>query len=51
MRKLIEGIDDRNLTPAQAAELYRFFDAAESVAVAGMQLVLPVVDRGARLPR
>lgn len=47
MRKVIEDIDFAALTPAQAAQLYRFFDAAESVAVAGRTLVLPVVDRAA----
>jgi len=51
MRRLLEDIDFANLTPSQAAQLYRFFDAAESVAVAGMRLVLPIVDEGARLPR
>ena len=45
MRKLVEKIDFAALSPSEAARLYRFFDAAESVAVAGMTLVLPVVDR------
>ncbi|HEY5251734.1 MAG TPA: hypothetical protein VIJ09_08740 [Acidimicrobiales bacterium] len=47
MRKVIEDIDFADLTPEEAARLYRFFDAAESVAVAGRTLVLPVVDRAA----
>jgi hypothetical protein len=51
MRRLLEEIDGTSLTPSQAAQLYRFFDAAESVAVAGMKLVLPIVDEGARLPQ
>jgi len=32
MRKLIEDIDCAALTAAEAARLYRFFDAAENVA-------------------
>jgi hypothetical protein len=51
MRKLLEEIDFTSLTPSQAAQLYRFFDAAESVAVAGMKLVLPIVDEAAGVPR
>ena len=44
MRKLIEDIDFAALTPPEAARLYRFFDAAENVAAAGMTMVLPRVD-------
>ena len=47
MRKLIEEIDFSELSPSEAGRLYRFFDAAESVAAAGMTMVLPVVDRAA----
>jgi hypothetical protein len=47
MRKLIEDIDFAALTPPEAARLYRFFDAAESVAAAGMTMVLPIVDEAA----
>jgi len=48
MRKLIEEIDVAELSPSEAGRLYRFFDAAESVAAAGMIMVLPVVDRSSR---
>jgi hypothetical protein len=45
MRRVVENVDFAAITPSQAAQLYRFFDAAGSVAVAGMSLVTPVIDR------
>ena len=47
MRKLIEEIDPAALTAPEAAKLYRFFDAAESVAAIGRTMVGPAVDRAA----
>jgi hypothetical protein len=48
MRKLVEDIDFAAITPSQAAQLYRFFDIAGNVAVAGMSLVTPVIDGAGR---
>jgi hypothetical protein len=48
MRKLVEDIDVAAITPSQAAQLYRFFDIAGNVAVAGMSLVTPVIDGAGR---
>jgi hypothetical protein len=43
--QIVADIDVDALTPPQAAQLSRFFDATEAVAVAGRTLVLPVIDK------
>jgi hypothetical protein len=44
MSRVVADIDLDALTPPEAAQLSRFFDAVEAVAVAGRTLVTPMVD-------
>jgi hypothetical protein len=47
MSDFLARVDVDAITPQQAARIVRFFDAAQSVASAGIRLVEPVVDRAA----
>jgi len=47
MSDFLAQVDIEAISPQQAARIVRFFDAAQSVASAGIRLVEPVVDRAA----